>query len=94
MEYITCNDEGPGQVRVEYATEHETLFVTTPLEGEALEVDKKVWQPYFVLLNLHLEGICGTHSLHVMCVQSLKVIQYEILCIVHFGVQNECLYVL
>ena len=67
-----------------------------------------VWQPYFVLLNLHLKGICGTHSLHVVCVQSLKDIQYEMLCIVYYGmkmnvcmyyficlgVKNECLYVI
>ena len=38
-------------------------------------------------------GICGTHSLHVICIQSLKDIQYEILCIVYFGMKmNVCMY--
>ena len=52
----------------------------------------QLWQPYFVLLNLHLKGLCGTHSLHVMCIQSLKDIQYEILSIVYFGMKmNVCM---
>ena len=55
-------------------------------------ISSHLWQPYFVLFNLHLKGICGTHSLHVMCIQSLKVIQYEILCIVHLGMKmNVCM---
>ena len=43
-----------------------------------------LWQPYFVLLNSHLNGLCGNHSLHIVCVQSMKDIQHEILCIVCF----------
>ena len=32
LEYIMHNVDGPGQVRLQYATEHEHLVMTTPLE--------------------------------------------------------------
>ena len=39
LEYIMRNVGGPGPVGLQYATEHEHLVVTTPLEGEAFEAD-------------------------------------------------------
>ena len=46
LEYIMRDVDGPRQVRIQYATEHEHLVVTTPLEGEAFEADNgKVCQP-------------------------------------------------
>ena len=39
LEHIIGNYDGPGQVRIEYATEHEHLVVITPLEGEAFEAN-------------------------------------------------------
>ena len=35
LEYIMRNMDGPGLAGTQYATEHEHLVVTTPLEGEA-----------------------------------------------------------
>ena len=44
LEYIMRNVDGPGQARIQYATEHEHHVVTTPLEGGAFEMDNgKVW---------------------------------------------------
>ena len=50
----------------------------------SMAISNHVWQPYFVLLNSHLKGIFGNHSLHIVCIQSMKDIQHEILCIVYF----------
>ena len=37
LEYIMSNNDQPaGQAGIVYATEHDFLYVTTPLEGEAL----------------------------------------------------------
>ena len=55
MEFILRDVDGPGPVRLQYATEHEHLVVTTPLEGEAFEADNgKVW---LVLKDLTLRGL-------------------------------------
>ena len=42
------------------------------------------WLKQEILFVTYGVGICGTHSLHVVCIQSLKDIQHEILCIVYF----------
>ena len=44
LEYIMHDVDGPRQAGTQYATEHEHLVITTPLEGEAFEAGNgKVW---------------------------------------------------
>ena len=63
LEYIMRDVDGPGQARQVYATEHEHLVVTTPLEGEALEADNgKVW---LVLKDLMLRGPAFAYISHL-----------------------------
>ena len=58
LEYIVRNVDGPGPVGLQYATEHEHLAITTPLEREAFEADNgKVWM---VLKVLMLRGLAYT----------------------------------
>ena len=55
--------DGTGQARIQYATEHEHLVVTTPLEGEAFEADNgKVW---LVLKDLMLRGLEFAYISHI-----------------------------
>ena len=54
---------GIGPVRTQYATGHEHLVVTTPLEGEAFEVENgKVW---LVLKDLTLRGPAFAYISHL-----------------------------
>ena len=63
LEDIMCNVDGPGQVVIQYATEHEHLVMTTPLEGEAFEADNgKVWS---VLKDLTLRGLAFAYISHL-----------------------------
>ena len=63
LEYIMHDVDGPGQARIQYATEHEHLVVTTPLEGEAFEADNgKVW---LVLKDLILRGPAFAYISHL-----------------------------
>ena len=49
------NVDGLGPVGTQYSTGHEHFVVTTPLEGEAIEVENgKVWS---VLKDLMLRGL-------------------------------------
>ena len=44
LEYIICKNDEAGLTGIICATEHESLVVTTPLEGEAFEADNcKIW---------------------------------------------------
>ena len=55
--------DGTGQARTRYATEHEYLVVTTPLEREAFEADNgKVW---LVLKDLMLRGLAFEYISHL-----------------------------
>ena len=50
--YMHHNKDGPGEVGIEYATEHENLAITTLLERIDLEADNcNIW---FVLEDLML----------------------------------------
>ena len=63
LEYIMCDMDGPGQAGTQYATEHEHLVVTTPLEGVAFEADNgKVW---LVLKDLTLRGPAFAYISHL-----------------------------
>ena len=63
LEYIMRNVDGPGLAGQVYATEHEHLVVTTPLEGEAFEADNgKVW---LVLKDLTLIGPAFAYISHL-----------------------------
>ena len=63
LEYIMHNVDGPGQVRIQYATEHEHLVVTTPLEGEAFEANNgKDW---LVSKDLTSRGPAHTYISHL-----------------------------
>ena len=63
LEYIMRDVDGPGLAGQVYATEHEHLVVTTPLEGEAFEADNgKVWS---VLKDLTLRGLAFTYISHL-----------------------------
>ena len=71
LEYIMCNVDGPGQAETQYATEHEHLVVTTPLEGEAFEADNgKVWP---VLKDLTLRGPANAYISHLDRLQHGRV---------------------
>ena len=39
LEYRICINDKPGQAGIVYATEHESLVVTTPLERKPFEAD-------------------------------------------------------
>ena len=57
------NVDGPGPVGLQYATEHEHLVVTAPLEGEAFEADNgKVW---LVLKDLMLRRPAFAYISHL-----------------------------
>ena len=63
LEYIMRNMDEPRQARTQYATGHEHLVVTTPLEGEAFETDNgKVWS---VLKDLTLRGLAFAYISHL-----------------------------
>ena len=63
LEYILCDVDGLGPVRFQYATEHEHLVITTPLEGEAFEAEYgKVW---LVLKDLTLRGPACAYISHL-----------------------------
>ena len=63
LDYIMHNLDGPRQAGTQYATDHEHLVVTTPLEGEAFEADNgKVW---LVLKDLTLRGLAFTYISHL-----------------------------
>ena len=63
LEYIMHNVDGPGQAGIQYATKHEHLVISTPLEGEAFEADNgKVW---LVLKDLTLRGPAFAYISHL-----------------------------
>ena len=63
LEYIMRDVDGPGLARQVYATEHQHLVVTTPLEGETFEADNgKVW---LVLKDLTLRGPAFAYISHL-----------------------------
>ena len=57
------NVNGPGLSRTQYATEHEHLIVTTPLEGEAFEADNGM--VCSVLKDLTLRGLAFAYISHL-----------------------------
>ena len=62
------NNDGPEQVGQEYATDHEHLVVTTPVEGKAFKVEnEKVWLD---LEDLMLRGLAYAYISHLDWLQS------------------------
>ena len=71
LEYIMCNVDGPGPVRLQYAAEHEHLVVATLLDGEAFEADTgKVW---LILKDLTLRGPALAYISHLDRLQHGRV---------------------
>ena len=53
------------------------------------------WLIQEILFVTYGVGICSTHSLHVVCIRSLKDIQYMKYYVLYILVcKNECLYVI